>query len=106
MNEKIKFGFGQIFKTTPDAAKWCFRVVLYIASGLVLIVNTITEIPEPFKLAITKYSMYAVTFVHGFSKMFGISYDDLQAAVTNVKPVEGGKIVSVKVDDDKLKNEP
>ncbi len=49
MEEKIKFGFGQIAKKTPEFAKWMFRIVLYTASALTLIINVVTEIPEPIK---------------------------------------------------------
>ncbi len=84
MEEKIKFGFGQIVKETPQFAKWMFRIVLYATSALTLIINVVTEIPEPIKLMITKYSLYAVTLVHGFSKMFGIEPSSYMAAM---KPV-------------------
>lgn len=72
MEEKVKFGFRQIANKTPEFAKIMFRFVLYATSALTLIINVISEIPEPIKLIITKYSLYAVTLVHGFSKMFGI----------------------------------
>ncbi len=72
MQQDWKFGLRQVFKTTPDFAKWIFRVVLYITTMLSIVVNVIPEIPEPIRAAITKYSLYAVTLVHSFSKLFGI----------------------------------
>lgn len=72
----VKFGLSQIGATTPQTAKWVFRAVLYTAAAANIIVGTITEIPEPVKVAILKYSLYGVTMVHSFSKLFGIDISD------------------------------
>ncbi len=72
MQEDWKFGLKQIVNKTPELAKWIFRVVLYITTMLSIVVNVIPEIPDPLRVAITKYSLYAVTLVHSFSKLFGI----------------------------------
>lgn len=72
----VKFGLSQIGATTPKTAKWIFRAVLYTAAGLNLVVAYVSEIPEPVKTAIGKYSIEAVALVHGFSKLFGIDMSD------------------------------
>lgn len=74
----VKFGLNQITAQTPKAAKYAFRAVLYIAAVANIIVGTITEIPEPVQVAIMKYSLYGVTLVHAFSKLFGIDMSDSQ----------------------------
>lgn len=73
--EKVKFGLGQITNTTPKFAKYLFRAVLYIAAAVNLVLSVIDEIPPDVKAMIGKYSIYAVTLVHGFSKLFGIEVE-------------------------------
>jgi hypothetical protein len=80
--QNVKFGFGQIPKTTPEFAKWAFRIVLYVAAVANFIIATVTEIPVPIAMIIAKYSLYAVTLVHGFSKMFGLQVEDPKIELT------------------------
>lgn len=77
----VKFGLDQITAPTPKTAKYIFRAVLYTAAAANIIVGTITEIPEPVKVAIMKYSLYGVTLVHAFSKLFGIDISDSQPPI-------------------------
>lgn len=72
----MAFGFNQIGKPTPATATWFFRVVLYTATTLTVVCSIITEIPEPIKYSIAKYSIEAVTLVHAMSRMFGIPFPD------------------------------
>lgn len=74
----IKFGFGQITNPTPRVAKNIFRVVLYAAALINLILQIVVEIPEPIRVIVAKYSIYAVTLVHGISKLFGIDITDAE----------------------------
>lgn len=74
--KNIKFGFGQIPNTTPEFAKWIFRIVLYAVAAINLVVTVINEIPQPLKIIVWKYSAYAVALVHGFSKMFGLPVEE------------------------------
>jgi hypothetical protein len=67
-----KFGLGQIHNPTPQFATWLFRYVLYGATVLNIICQVISEIPEPVKAMIGKYSIEAVTLCHILSKMFGV----------------------------------
>lgn len=76
----VKFGFGQLFKPTPDIARNIFRVVLYAAAIANLFLDVVVEIPAPARLIIGKYSVYAVTLTHAISKMFGI---DITSPPTN-----------------------
>jgi hypothetical protein len=78
----VKFGLSQIGATTPKTAKWAFRVILYLAAAANIIVGTVTEIPEPVKVIILKYSLYGVTLVHAFSKLFGIDISDSEPPTT------------------------
>ncbi len=73
--EQWRFGFGQIPKTTPEFAKWIFRIVLYATSVINLVISVVTEIPPDIKMMMAKYSLYAVTMVHGFTKLFGLQDD-------------------------------
>lgn len=73
--EKVKFGFGQISKKTPEYATWIFRIVLYAAALANFVVDVVTEIPPDIKVIIAKYSVYAVTLTHGITKMFGITVE-------------------------------
>lgn len=81
----VKFGLRQIGATTPKTAKWAFRIILYVAAAANIIVGVITEIPEPVKAMILKYSLYGVTMVHAFSKLFGIDITDDEPPTTNKK---------------------
>jgi len=80
----VKFGFGQLGKTTPEWAKNMFRVALYTAAAANFIVDTVTEIPPDVKVLVAKYSVYLVTAVHFFSKMWGIKISDIDG--TNSLP--------------------
>jgi len=73
---KTKFGIGQIGNTTPIWAKNAFRVALYVATALVLVTQTITEIPEPIKVSIAKYALEAITLIHALTKLFGVQLDE------------------------------
>lgn len=70
--EKVKFGFSQLFKRTPEFAKLLFRIILYITAIIMFLMNLVTEIPEPIKTVVNKYCIYFITTVHFLSKMFGI----------------------------------
>lgn len=74
----VKFGIGQISNPTPKTAKNIFRVVLYAAALANLILQIVVEIPEPVRIIVAKYSIYAVTLVHGISKLFGIDVSDVE----------------------------
>ena len=74
--QKIKFGFGQIANATPGFAKWVFRAVLYMAAIANIVLGVVTEIPEPVKFIVLKYSLYGVTLVHSLSRMFGIEVEE------------------------------
>ncbi len=73
MQENVRFGFNQIANRTPNFAKWIFRSVLYFCTATNIVVSIVDEIPDDWQLAIGKYSVYAVTIVHSFSKLFGIT---------------------------------
>lgn len=68
----VKFGLGQVGKTTPTWAKQLFRIVLYVATAVVITTQIITEIPEEIKVIVSKYAIEAVALVHAFSKLFGV----------------------------------
>lgn len=72
MNEKIKFGFGQIANATPKIATWVFRIILYAAAIVNIFLQVIDEIPPDVKAIVGKYSVYAVTLTHTLTRMFGI----------------------------------
>jgi len=77
----VKFGFGQITNPTPQMAKNVFRIVLYAAAVVNLILQTVVEIPPHVATIVAKYSLYAVTLVHGFSKLFGIDVSDSEPPI-------------------------
>jgi hypothetical protein len=81
--EQVKFGFGQIPNTTPEFAKWIFRIVLYAAAVINLVILVVTEIPQPIKDTIARYSLEIVALVHGLSKMFGIDVEDVPSSSTS-----------------------
>lgn len=67
-----KVGLGQITNPTPKWATWVFRIVLYAAAVMNIIVTVIAEIPADMQLILLKYSAYAVTLTHMFTRLFGI----------------------------------
>lgn len=77
MANEVKFGFSQIVKPTPDTAKKAFKVVLYTLGLVNLILAVFTDIPQPVKDVVGRYSIELAMFVHGFSKMFGIQVEDM-----------------------------
>lgn len=79
----VKFGFGQIPKTTPEFAKWAFRGILYGATILNVIILTFSDIPDSVKIIVGKYSLEVVTFVHILSKMFGLDVEGPENEPTN-----------------------
>lgn len=79
----VKFGLGQITNPTPKVAKNVFRVVLYTAALINLVLQVIVEIPEPVRIMVGKYSIYAVTLVHSISKLFGIDISDVTPSSGN-----------------------
>jgi hypothetical protein len=70
--KNVKFGFNQIANRTPEFARWIFRAVLYMAAIVNFVLMTVVEIPEDVSYVVGRYSIYAVSFVHFLSKMFGI----------------------------------
>ena len=68
----VKFGLGQVGKTTPIWAKNLFRIVLYGAMTLTLVTQIVTEIPVEISTAIAKYSIEAVALVHAITKLWGV----------------------------------
>ncbi len=87
----MAFGFNQISNPTPSSINWVFRIVLYAAAVLNIVCSIVTEIPEPVKVIIGKYSVEAVALVHAFSKMFGVPLPD------NAE-VKASDVSSLKVD--------
>ena len=73
----MPFGLNQIKNPTPLWAKNVFRVVLYTAAAVNIVLDIVTEIPPEVKVLIAKYSLYLVTGVHSFSKLFGIDISDI-----------------------------
>ena len=76
--EQVKFGLDQIKNPTPLMAKNIFRIVLYTAAVANIVLDIVTEIPPDIKAMIAKYSLYLVTGVHSFSKLFGIDISDIE----------------------------
>ena len=74
----VKFGIDQIVNPTPKSVKNVFRWVLYAAALANLILQIVTEIPEPVRAIVAKYSLYAVTLVHGISKLFGVDISEVE----------------------------
>lgn len=72
----VKFGLGQITNTTPKIANYIFRGVLYSSLIINLALSIFTDIPQDLQVAIGKYSLQIVAFVHGISKLFGIELKD------------------------------
>lgn len=68
----IKFGFGQLAKPTPQLATNIFRVILYAAAIIAVVLGTVSEIPATVKVIIMKYCAEATVLVHALSKMFGV----------------------------------
>lgn len=79
----VKFGINQITNPTPQVAKNVFRVVLYAAAAVNLLLQVVVEIPPDIAALVAKYSLYAVTLVHGFSKLFGIDISQDEPPSTN-----------------------
>jgi len=75
----MPFGIKQITQPTPVWAKQMFRVALYTAAAINIVLGIVTEIPPDVKALIGKYSIYLVTAVHSFSKLFGIDVSDIDA---------------------------
>lgn len=69
---KTTFGIGSISRPTPEVATKIFRVVLYVAGVVNIVLMTISEIPEPVKATVGKYSVEAVMLVHALTKLFGL----------------------------------
>lgn len=75
MKEKIVFGFNQITAKTPQIATWFFRIVLYAVAAVNVVLQIVDEIPPEVKVIIGKYSVYAVTLTHSFTRLFGIKVE-------------------------------
>ncbi len=68
----VKFGLGQLQNATPKFATYIFRAVLYTAFIGNTVCLMISEIPQPIKDAIAKYSVEAIGITHVLSKLFGV----------------------------------
>lgn len=75
METTVKFGFKQIFKPTPEGAKLVARGILYAVAIIVFIMQTVTEIPQPIKDAVSRYAVYVVSITHFVCRMFGVDVD-------------------------------
>jgi hypothetical protein len=74
----VRFGIGQITNPTPQLAKNIFRVVLYAAAIVNIVMLNIPSIPEETKVQIMGYSSMATVIVHAISKLFGIDISDIE----------------------------
>ena len=70
--QKWGFGLNYITKQTPKFASYAFRAVLYLAAMVNIVLTTVVEIPPDTREMVGRYSLYAVTLVHAFSKLFGL----------------------------------
>lgn len=73
----VKFGLDQIKNQTPQTAKNVFRVVLYTAAAINILLMFIPDIPLPIKEKILQYCGLVVPACHMFSKLFGIDISDI-----------------------------
>lgn len=81
---KLKFGFGQLFKPTPETAKLVFRFVLYASSVIVAVLTIFGDkIDIQTKQLISWWALNIVTFVHFLSKLFGVEVQDPQTYNSN-----------------------
>jgi len=73
----VKFGIGQITNPTPQLAKNVFRVVLYAAVVVNIVIINVPTIPDHIKVQILSYAGMATGLVHAISKLFGIDITDV-----------------------------
>ena len=72
---EVKFGLGQITKTTPPLATNIFRVVLYTVGVLNIATMTFTAIPADVADMINKWSAEVIVFAHAVTKLFGLNIE-------------------------------
>lgn len=79
----IKFGIAQIANPTPQVAKNIFRIVLYAAVIVNIIILNVPTIPDALKVQILAYAGMATGLVHAISKLFGIDISDITPPTNN-----------------------
>lgn len=93
---KQNFGLNQVNSTTPNWAKWFFRIV-FLFNKIVMAYIAATNLISPeAKYEITLFLTLVIDpLAFGFSKMFGITEEqnnnpDLQADAPDDEPIAGG----------------
>lgn len=74
----IKFGLGQITMPTPQIVTQIFRVILYAAALVSIVVPMFPEIPSHIADLVSRWAIRLVALSHAISKLFGI---DLSAVL-------------------------
>lgn len=83
----VKAGLGQITNPTPQFAKNIFRIVLYAAVIVNIVILNVPTIPDHYKVQILAYAGMATGLVHAISKLFGIDITDIQPPATSTNVV-------------------
>lgn len=68
----FKAGLKAISMPTPELATKIFRVVLYAAALVSIVLPMFPEIPENIRNTVINWSLRLVALTHAISKLFGI----------------------------------
>lgn len=72
----VKVGLNQVTKPTPQLATNIFRIVLYAAFVVNIVLATFADIPNEIKDIAGRYSIEIVTLVHALTKLFGLNVEE------------------------------
>jgi hypothetical protein len=71
-DNQVRFGFGQIFKATPDEVKKTLTVISIVIGGLITGISASNLIPMVAKVELNGWLGAALTVIHSFGAMFGV----------------------------------
>jgi hypothetical protein len=87
-DNQVKFGFGQIFKATPDEVKKTLTISSIIIGFVITGVSASNLIPMVGKVEISGWLGAALTALHSFGALFGVEI--------NQPTVPADKVTAVK----------
>lgn len=89
---ETKFGPSQLVSTTPQWARWMFRIVFILTTVAAFIIASDPGITDPLKVRIGAYLKGLDMLVFMFSKMFGVNVKEDNE---NAPPVAGLMLIGI-----------